>query len=109
MLRMRREAGVIDPRDFRVMLQKAGQRQSVLVVSLDAQPQCPQTAQQQPSVERAECGACDQGEAPEALDEYFRSDERSRRHVMVTADIFGRAVNECGNPEFELAPINGRR
>src|SRR5499427_3928915 len=109
MLRMRREAGVIDSRDFRMTFQKPGQRHSVQVVSFDSQPQRPQPAQQQPAVERAEGGARDQGETPEAFDEVFRPDERSRRHVVMAADVLGRAVNDRVNAEFERPLIDGRR
>src|SRR5262245_8794714 len=71
MLWMRREAGVIDSRDFRMTLQKPGQSHSVPVVAFDSQPQRPQPAQQQPAIEGAERGARDQRETPDAFDELF--------------------------------------
>src|SRR5262245_55831475 len=87
MLWVRREAGVINPRDFRMVFQKPGQRHSVMVVAFNSEPQRPQPAYKQPPVERTERGARDQGETPDALDKIFRPDERPRRHIVMAADI----------------------
>src|SRR5215813_14724077 len=75
----------------------------------DAQTQSPQPAQQQPSVERTERGARNQGEPPDEFNEFIRSDKRSRRHVVMAADILGRAVNDGVNAEVERALVDRRR
>src|SRR5262249_37038795 len=109
MLRMRREAWVIDSRDFRMTFQKPGHRHSVQAAAFDSQPQRRRPANKGRAVERAGWGPCDRGEARAAFEEVLRPAERPRRHVVVAADVLGRAVNDRVNAEFERPLIDWRR
>src|SRR5262249_36058708 len=70
------QAGVVDPRDFGVLLEIPGDRQRVLAVALHAQPERLDALQEQEGVERAERRAYVAQELHARLDDIGQRPER---------------------------------
>ncbi len=78
----------------------------ILIMPLDAEPQRTQTAEEQPTVKGTERRAGDEGKTPDALDQVAPPDNGARCCIVMSANIFGRAVNDGIDAEFEWALID---
>jgi hypothetical protein len=108
MLRVGRQARIVDAGHGRMAAERLRQRLAVGVVPGHPQGQGTQAAQQQPRVERAEHGAGEQGGIPDPVQDRRRPGQHPGRHVGVAVEVLGRAVPDQVDAEVRR-PLVDRR
>src|ERR1700736_5859418 len=91
-----------------MVFKKAGKGQRVFVVPLYAQRQCPQAAEDQPSVERGHSSTENNVCIPYLLNQGFTADQRAGDEIAMAAEIFGRAMRNHIDAKVQRTLIQRR-